>query len=180
MHSRFLCALLTAACLCAQARRPPSNQNGNAPANQTSSLKPGTIEGTTINSITNTPVKKAVVSVRNTTQNFSYVAASDASGHFQFPEVEPGTYFFTGASAQGFSYLIPPRDKLANAQITVAEDQHITGITVQLRPLGVITGKVLDEDGEPLPNVNIQALRYDYSRGRKALLPVRNGSTDDR
>jgi hypothetical protein len=141
-------------------------------------LKPGTIEGTSLNSITNTPVKKAVVSLRNVTQNFSYIAASDGAGHFQFPEVEPGNYLVVAASAQGFSYVPPPRTKLPT--ITVAEGEHVTGINVQLRPLGVISGKVIDEDGEPLPNVTIQALRYDYSRGPKALMQTGNASTDDR
>jgi hypothetical protein len=180
MHSRLFCAFLTAACLCAQVRRAPPNHDANSPTSQTSSLKPGTIDGTTINSISNTPVQKAVVSLRNTSQNFSYIAASDASGHFQFPEVEPGTYQVVTASAQGFSYLAPPRDKFIASQITVAEDGHVTGITVQLRPFGVITGKVVDDDGEPLPGVNMQALRYDSSRGPKSLIPVGNASTDDR
>ncbi len=183
MHSRFFCALLTAACLCAQVqvRRPATSNpigNANAPSDPNSTLKPGTIEGTSLNSITNTPVKKAVVSLRNVMQNFSYMAASDGAGHFQFPEVEPGTYLVTEVSAQGFSYIPPPRTKLPT--ITVAEGERVTGIKVQLRPLGVISGKVIDEDGEPLPNVNIQALRYDYSRGTKTLMPTGNASTDDR
>jgi protocatechuate 3,4-dioxygenase beta subunit len=51
----------------------------------------------------------------------------------------------------------------------------------KLIPGGVIAGRVVDEDGEPVSWVQIQAVRYAYiQRGGKQLTPFGNATTDDR
>jgi hypothetical protein len=49
-----------------------------------------------------------------------------------------------------------------------------------MEPLGVITGKVVDDDGEPVRGARMNALAYDYSRGSKTLNAHEFGNTDDR
>ena len=57
--------------------------------------------------------------------------------------------------------------------------QRLRGIVLRLLPQSVITGQVFDEDGEPVPNVQIQALQYSYVRGRRQLTPAEQGTTND-
>ena len=40
---------------------------------------------------------------------------------------------------------------------------------MRLTPHGVIAGRVLDEEGEPVPNANVQVLRQQYMQGRKEI-----------
>ena len=42
-----------------------------------------------------------------------------------------------------------------------------------------IAGRVVDEDGDPLAHVHIQALRYAYQDGRRQLVPQKFAETDD-
>jgi protocatechuate 3,4-dioxygenase beta subunit len=63
--------------------------------------------------------------------------------------------------------------------ITLAEDQHVSGITVRLLPHSVVAGKVLDEDGEPLMHAAVQLLRERWLNGRRQLVPVGADSTND-
>jgi hypothetical protein len=159
----------------------PGRKGGNPsnPANSTPK-QTGTVDGSVTNSISNAPIRKAVVTLRSIQQNFTYVAVSDESGVFRFARVEPDTYVVETAEAQGFQYNPVSGRMAAGAQIAVAEDQHVTGVKVQMEPFGVITGKVVDEDGEPLRNVSVQALVYDYSRGVKVLQGRGYGETNDR
>jgi len=44
--------------------------------------------------------------------------------------------------------------------------QIIRDIRVAMVPFGAISGRVYDDRGEPLANVNVQALKYSYQDGQ--------------
>ncbi len=141
--------------------------------------KPGSVEGVVTNSVTGEPVKKAVVSLQPFGGNSNYAAATDSAGHFHFDSVEPGTYQAI-AQRDGF---IPAHDgfhgSLGAKPFVLAEEQHVKDLVVKLLPLAVVSGHVLDEDGDPIVRANVQALRYVYDRGGKQLNPAGFASTND-
>jgi uncharacterized protein (DUF2141 family) len=161
MTGRVVCLLSIAAALAAQ--QPPSGH-------------PGTIEGTVVNSVTGAPVKKVVATI-HTAPNISYAASTDSGGRFQFVNVEAGTYTFSLLAAQGYREL--QTDKAFSKPITLAEDQHVTGLKLKMVPLGVIVGKVSDDQGEPLTGVVVNAFHYEYSSGTKTLRNRGGATTDD-
>lgn len=136
---------------------------------QTPSAKPGSIDGTVTNSVTNEPIKKAIVTLGRVEHSGStpLTAMTDAAGHFHFEGVEPGSYV-TRAEKDGFLDVRNRRPGPAQP-VAVAEDQQVQDITLQLLPLAVISGHVFDEDGDPIVGANITVLRYFYGRGRKRL-----------
>lgn len=135
----------------------------------------GSIDGKVIDSVTGEAVKKAVVTIRNGTGQYSYFTVADASGKFHVDSVQPEKY--TAASdAEGYSSNLGAGLK----PFTVSAAQELTGIELRLAPLGVISGKVVDDDGEPLDSVTVWALRYLYNGGVKNLQQVTSGQTDDR
>ena len=158
----IVCSLSIVAVLAAQ--QPPSGH-------------PGTIEGTVVNSVTGAPVKKVVAAIGDPARNVSYAATTDSAGHFQFVNVEPGTYTFSMLAAQGYRQL--ETDKSFSKPITLADDQHVTAIKLQMVPLGVITGRVFDDQGEPLTGVAMTAFHYEYSSGTKVLTSAGRANTDD-
>ena len=141
--------------------------------------KPGKVEGVVINSVTNDPVKKATVMLQAIGQSTNHSATADATGHFHFDSVEPGKYFAT-ANRDGY---IPAQESMRNPwakPITVAEEQEVKDVSVKLIPLAVVSGHVLDEDGDPMARVQVQALRYIYQQGRtKQLNPAGFATTND-
>jgi len=142
--------------------------------------RPGSIQGTVVNSVTGQSVRKAVVCLSDRRNQFAYAAVTDDTGGFTVAGVAPGPYYVGTVVAQGYSSQ--PKGHAANGQglIEVAEDQQVTGVRVELTPLGVISGKVVDEDGEPLRDVHIQAIESDYPGGLRQYSVAASANTDDR
>jgi hypothetical protein len=63
--------------------------------------------------------------------------------------------------------------------VLVGDGQNVKSILFRLNPQGVITGKVLDEDGDPMPNVQVRAMRYMYAGGTRKWIQVGGGNTSD-
>lgn len=146
--------------------------------------KPGSLEGTVLNSATRAPVPRAVVSMASGqawpdrqlgNHQFSRVGVTDESGKFRIGNVEPGPYHVEYVQAPGYLY-----DSPRTAPISVAADQSVTGIVLELLPLGTIAGKVVDSDGEPLQDAQIAIMEYRYSSGSRSLHTVDGATTDDR
>lgn len=146
--------------------------------------KPGALEGVVLNTATRAPVPKATVSFASGiswpdrtlgTRQFSRVATTDENGKFRIDAVDPGPYHLEYVQAPGYM-----SETSRNAPITVAEEQRVTGLVLELMPLGAISGQVLDRDGDPLPFAQIAIMQYRYSNGVKSLHTVDGATTDDR
>jgi hypothetical protein len=127
------------------------------------------------NSQTHGPIRKATVSMTNDL-GFSRLGQTDESGKFQIPNAEPGNYHVEYIRAPGYFYQPSGR----KTQIAVAEDQAVTGIALELIPLGAISGKVVDDAGEPLIGAQVAIMAYGYSTGARVLESVDGALTDDR
>jgi hypothetical protein len=154
-------------------KSPSSSSTDNTPA-----LKPGSAEGVVINSVTGQPLKKANVTLRSP-RGFAYAGVTDAAGHFLIENIEPGSYQAMAASDGFIPDQMFRRSALTSALVTVAEEQHVKNVTVKLIPLGLVSGHVLDEDGEPIAGANVAAQRYVYNSGRKQLNPAGYANSND-
>jgi hypothetical protein len=128
------------------------------------------VEGTVINSVSGEPVKKASVQLVPRLKGASaYSTVTDAAGHFLIDEVEAGRFQLV-AYHSGY---IQPRSPHGNPKysdaFTLEKGQKMKEIALNLVPQGVISGRILDEDGDPLGNVAIQCLSMVYDRGKKLL-----------
>ncbi len=135
----------------------------------------GSVEGKVVNSVTGAPVKKAVVDLRNPNGQSTYVTTTDQFGKFHIDNVKPETYSAI-ADAEGFTTIIGRQVKV----FTVGASQQLTGIEIAVMPLSSISGKVVDENQEPLDGVNIMVMRYTYNNGTKVLQVFSSTQTDDR
>jgi hypothetical protein len=133
-----------------------------------------------VNAVTHTPVRGAVISLAGQPNRNSLDAVSDDTGKFTFAGVSPGSYRIQSVQALGYMFQRPGPRSIAGAPIAVAEEQPVTGARIELVPLGVIAGKVVDDDGEPLRRVTIQAIRYAYTLGRRSYSTAGSTGTDDR
>jgi 5-hydroxyisourate hydrolase-like protein (transthyretin family) len=57
--------------------------------------------------------------------------------------------------------------------------QEMKDLQFRLIPSAVIAGRILDEDGEPLPRVNVSALREVYAKGKRSLSTQATAETND-
>jgi hypothetical protein len=101
-------------------------------------------------------------------------------GRFEFLNVNPGQYQ-VAVDHDGFiSQEYGQRTwNGRGTPITLAAAQRVTALTIQLVPTGTIAGKIIDEHGDPLPRVQVQALSYQYLNGVRTLVSGRQEMTND-
>ena len=150
------------------AQQPPNAAAGNP---SEAEKKFASLEGKLIDAATGEPVRKANVVLMQmpaagggmsmTGPPPSTAASSDAEGKFSFPKVEPGRYML---SADKAGYVRQQYGTRAGqfgpgTNLALEPGQKITNIEFKLMPQAVITGKVVDEDGEPVPHTMVNVLR---------------------
>jgi hypothetical protein len=80
---------------------------------------------------------------------------TDQDGRYEFDRVAPGAYRIE-VQKTGFAPLIdPPR----SPTVQVAPGQSVGGVDRQIQKGAVIAGRILDPNGEPLPDVRIMVMR---------------------
>jgi 5-hydroxyisourate hydrolase-like protein (transthyretin family) len=84
-------------------------------------------------------------------------AFTDSEGRFQIRGVQPGTYQVT-FERNGFVTTNRRSHAYSSASLSVAPGQNVTGLLFRMLPAGVIEGKIVDEDGDPLPGVQVAAM----------------------
>jgi hypothetical protein len=140
------------------------------------------IEGTVVNALTGEPLKKVHLTLRPVDQQngIPYGANTDAAGHFLTDELDPGRYSLS-ASRNGFmTQSYSPDGSLRRATpLTLAKGQELKQLVFKLAPQAVVSGRVLDEDGEPLADVSVEPMLFQYLRGRRQLIPIAGTSTND-
>ena len=95
-------------------------------------------------------------------------------------ELDPGRYSFS-ASRNGFiTQSYSPDGSIRRATpLTLAKGQELKQLVFKLTPQAVISGRVLDEDGEPVADAFVQPMVFQYQRGRRQLVPDGGTSTND-
>ncbi len=93
----------------------------------------------------------------------SVLTAGD--GSFAISDVLPGTYTLR-ASHVGFVPQTYGQDRNhGSATIQLAPSQTLDRIDIRLTPAGVISGTVVDQDGDPLENMQVSAEQVRYQPG---------------
>jgi protocatechuate 3,4-dioxygenase beta subunit len=138
------------------------------------------IAGRVVTADTGRPVKRARVIV-NAGGRQSRAATTDEQGRFRITDLIAGSYTIT-ASRTGFVDAVygQRRPLQPGTPVQLADGQEIATIDLRLVRGGVITGRVLDEDGEPLARALVTVQRYQYVRGERQLSPAGGGQSDDR
>jgi protocatechuate 3,4-dioxygenase beta subunit len=145
----------------------------------------GSIEGQVVNAITGEPLRKAQVMLRSADSRraSTYGASTDAGGNFTVPELEKGTYRLSveraGFVRAEYGGRRSRRGAPAGAAISLDSGQKISGLVMKLTPQAVITGRILDSDGDPVVHASVNAFKYAYLRGQRQLMPAGGASTDD-
>lgn len=147
--SRFLMLVLLGASLFAQ-----------------TAAKPAAIEGIVTRDPDGQPVKKAVIELiaENQAEAGNYTAVTGLDGAFRIENIIPGRYhLFT--ERPGLLDTDKQRGRSEGRILTLAAGQEVNDIHLRLLAAAVIRGRVTDEDGDPLPSVEVTALRQTFVAG---------------
>src|SRR5437763_7188765 len=138
------------------------------------------ITGRVVSASTGAPLKKASVwleafSATRGVNGQPTVAlpatTTDAEGRFTLDGIEPGSYFLLAQRAgyldQGYGAAEP---QVVGPPLELGAGQALRDIAFKLTPQSLLYGKVVDEDGDAVPNAHVQALRTSYAGGRRHVL----------
>jgi Carboxypeptidase regulatory-like domain len=142
------------------------------------SAGPYRVAGTVVNAKAGTPLAFCHViltDVRNR-QNVQSVMTSD-DGRFAF-HVPGGKYALEGERPGFITALYNQHEQFSSA-IVAGADLATEDLVLRLAPNAALTGKVLDEVGEPVRNAQIVVYREEHFEGVSRIVPCRGSSTDD-
>lgn len=157
-------------CICATAQTPATPEDKCS------------IEGMVVNAATGGPVQKARVflSPVRAANRRPYATTTDSAGHFLMDEVEPGTYDLEG-SHNGYPYqsYLSNGDDGGGSLLTLEKGQELKQIVFKFRPNAVISGRILDEAGEPMNNVNVECIAAGRVPSKRQLVMNSATGTND-
>ncbi len=180
---RLILALSLALALFGQQQQQVPQQSVPDP-----SIKLGRITGKVLNAITGEPVRKATVSLQPAGgqqggggQTRGLSAATDNAGAFVFENVNPGNYRLSGEKTGFIRSNFGGRGAGAiGSQLAIAAGTEKADVIVRITPQGIVSGRILDEDGEPMEGVSIQLLRPQYFASQRRIMGAAGNQSNDR
>jgi hypothetical protein len=193
MHHRFILAsaivlfALSEASV-AQQVAPPTEQTGS----QQAADKPGAIRGRVIAADTGAGLRRARVMLRGSESRPGMnpqTSQTNENGEYEIKDVKPGRYTlmvmrngyvsqtYGQKSTDMMSSMIAP---MQGTQLTVRAGETLGQVNFQMIRGGAVEGQITDQNNEPLSRVMVQLSRYRTMQGKRSLMPVSMGQTDDR
>ncbi len=149
---------------------PAFSQSRN-PAADPSNTAPCSISGLVVKLQGTVPLPASTVrlqSVNDRSHTFSGV--TDSGGHFELRGIEPGRYRLrvirNGYVTQEYGQRTPMDP---GAILSLRPGQDFKDLLFRLSPAGVISGRIQNQNSEPLPWVRVSALRASFQRGKRTL-----------
>jgi len=145
-------------------------------------LKTGTgrILGRVLAAESGTPIRRA--QVRLTAPEIgAKTSLTDADGRFEFRDLPAGR-FSLNASKSGYVNVQygQTRPFESGRPIELADKQVLDKADIAMPRGGVISGRIIDEFGDPVPDAMVSAMRQTWLNGRRRLTPSgRTGQTND-
>ncbi len=109
-----------------------------------------------------------------------YGTTTDSDGKFVFEAVEPGRYNLWAERSGFIRQSYGAKHGLSGGTtIALAAGQHLKDISLQLTPQAVLSGKVTDEDGDPLGRTQVRVVQIGYRNGKRQPTSRQNGMSDE-
>jgi hypothetical protein len=164
---RLVALALLALCVC-------SGEDGEE-------TRPAIVSGSVVSDGSGEALPRALVVLKPVEPGLTQIVAeSDDHGRFVFYDPKPGSYF---VQARRDGYL--PSSNVTRGRMRVSPilavnaGARLRGLKLNLRPWGVITGKVKFDTSEPGVGIAVQVWRRQFARGRRTWVVAASTRTND-
>jgi 5-hydroxyisourate hydrolase-like protein (transthyretin family) len=166
---------------------PATQGNTQSPARdqpRTIRAATGAIRGRVVRADTGEPLRRVHVRIDewNTKDHNGPVSTmTDAEGRYELTELPAGTYHLKASRGGYVEVEYGQRRPFERGRpVELAEGAVLQNIDFALPPGGLVTGRVVDEMGEPVAQASVSLARRRYVDGERQLVAQRGSSTDDR
>jgi Carboxypeptidase regulatory-like domain len=139
--------------------------------------------GVVVNATTKEPLAEVHVTVLLITKfpdpNQPYGATSGPDGRFSIPNLPPGTYQLLPRH-NDFLYLEAENRDASTAVFTLKPGETVTNRVVKMTPQAIISGRVVDEYGDPVEHASVRASAVGVDSSTSAVLQGMTARTDER
>jgi hypothetical protein len=161
------------------ARSAPPDAAPRGPTQEVKSS--GVIRGRITSLDTGKPLRRAQVRLTDVMSPLTPRTASTSNdGRYEFRDISPGRYTLrvqrSGYLAQNYGQRHPGEQA---RPLEIADKEVVEKVDFALPRMGIISGRVLDELGEPIVGVTVWALQTRYFDGRRNLVPTGGNARTD-
>ena len=132
----------------------------------------GQILGRVLAAETGNPIRRAQVRIMGP-DILPKVSLTDGEGRFEFRDLPAGRFTLHATKSGYVSVQFgQTRPHESGRPIELADKQALQQADIVMPRGSVIAGRIVDEFGEPLPDVTVSALRQSWAGGRRRLTPA--------
>ena len=137
------------------------------------------IRGRIVAADTGAPIRRAQVRATSGGGR-GHLTSTDAEGRFELTGLPAGRWELTASKAGYVTLRYGQRRPFESGRpVELADKQVVDKIEVALPRGGAITGRVLDEFGDPVAGARVQVLRYQIVQGTRRLTSAGGGDQSD-
>jgi len=113
------------------------------------------------------PVKKVLMELmaEDQSQGGNYTAVTEADGSFHIEGILPGRYRLF-AERTGYLEVDSHRRQSDGLVLTLVAGQEVKDLMIRLQASAIVQGRVTDEDGDPMANVDVAVMKQTFASGR--------------
>ncbi|MSO56675.1 MAG: carboxypeptidase regulatory-like domain-containing protein [Acidobacteria bacterium] len=138
------------------------------------------ITGRVFSAETGTPIRRAQIRITSRDARINRNAMTDSDGRFEILALPASRYrlYVNKAGYVALEYG-QARPFEAGKPLDIAAGESLDKIDFSLPRGSVITGRITDEFGDPVADVQVQAMRYQFANGERQLMNAGRVSTTD-
>jgi hypothetical protein len=158
--------------LSAQVAAPAAHEAQQPPDGAPTAEGTGVISGRVTNFETGGPLRRALIRITSPTLRSERRVSTNADGRYEVRDLPAGEYSLK-AERSGYLTLAYGQRRFGEVgkPLRLGEGQTAKAIDFALPRLSLISGRVVDETGEPVANVPVHAMQFGRYQGVRKLIP---------
>jgi hypothetical protein len=174
---RSLLTCVSIACLFLS--QPAAQAQDSATSDETPPKQAQRVSGRVVSALDQHPLPHAIVSLQETKARQNVLSTtSDNEGNYRFDAVPPGKYTLLG-EARGYQSATYLHHEQFGTAIVTGAGLETDGLILQLTPLARISGRILDEAGDPVERATVGLYREAAGTATERITRFRAVQTND-